>query len=169
RDSDPGAFTQTSGVRFTVWSSIFRRRSAKYAVSSPADFTLPREHEPVEHPPPVPHDEHPLASEPHPGLPHPACCGSSFATGERGRPPARRATAARRRPCGTGRRTRACRTGRGTRRSYTTAQARFGTPLPAGERSPHEVRRVRGAVDAPSPGVLGCRLARHPLPAGERV
>ena len=63
-------------------ASIFWRRSAKYAVSSSADFTLPREHEPVEHPPPVPHDEHPPPPEPHPGLPQPSA-GSGGSVGDR--------------------------------------------------------------------------------------
>src|SRR5581483_248999 len=69
-----------SGVRPLAWCSIFARRSRKYAVRSSADVTLPREHEPVEHPPPVPHEEQPPDPAPQSGSPQP-CEGSSFATG----------------------------------------------------------------------------------------
>src|SRR4051794_32300406 len=49
-ESDPPE-RHARGVRLAPAASIFWRRSAKYAVSSSADFTLPREHPPDEHPP----------------------------------------------------------------------------------------------------------------------
>src|SRR5205085_1276536 len=82
------AHVYTSGVRVVADRSIFWRRSAKYAVSSSADFTLPREHDLVEQPffspspVSVPHEEHPPPSDPQPGLPHPSVVGfKSLATG----------------------------------------------------------------------------------------